>query len=250
MPGMTAATAGVVLAMQVEIWSDVVCPWCFIGKRRFEAALARFAHRDQVTVTWRSFELDPGAPRARPGPYAERLATKYRMSVPEAQRMIDDMVGVAAQDGLEFNFDIAQPGNTFDAHRLLHLAHQAGLGEVLKERLLIATFTEGAPIGDPDTLAKLAIGAGLDPEQVESVLKSDAYADAVRADERQAYQLGIRAVPFFVIDHKYGIPGAQPADALLKVLEDIWAQPSPTDLQPPATQSREVGGCTDDSCAV
>jgi predicted DsbA family dithiol-disulfide isomerase len=240
---MITAARGVVRVMQVEIWSDVVCPWCYIGKRRFEAALARFEHRDQVEVIWRSFELDPNAPRWRPGRYAERLAGKYGMSVPEAQASIDHMVEVGRADGVAFNFDIARPGNTFDAHRLLHLARQRGLGDALKERFLTATFTEGEAIGDPETLTRLAVEAGLDPHQVAVVLDSDAYAADVRADQRRAFQLGITAVPFFVVDNRYGVPGAQPADTLLKVLEDTWNEHAPA-------ESRDGGACADESCAI
>jgi predicted DsbA family dithiol-disulfide isomerase len=210
--------------MKVEIWSDVVCPWCYVGKRRFEDALARFDHRDQVTVVWRAFELDPGAPRSRPGPYAEHLAAKYRISVAEAQGSIDHMVGVGQDNGVDLNFAIAQPGNTFDAHRLIHLAQERGHGDALKERLLRANFTEGAPLADHATLADLATEAGLDREEVEAVLNSDRYAADVRADEQRAAKLGINAVPFFVIDGKYGVPGAQPAETLLKVLGEVWEE--------------------------
>jgi len=186
--------------MKVEIWSDVVCPWCYVGKRRFESALGRFEHRDQVEVVWRAFELDPSAPPEREGAYAERLATKYRVDATEARAMIDRMVSTGAADGLELRFDRARPGNTFDAHRLLHLALDRGVQGALKERLLAATFTEGAPIGDADTLAGVAGLAGLDPDEARAVLDGDAYAAEVRADERRAATLGISAVPFFVVD--------------------------------------------------
>ncbi len=233
--------------MKVEIWSDVVCPWCYIGKRRFEAALAQFEHKEQVAVVWRSFELDPSAPRKRSGAYAERLAAKYRMSVPEAQSMVDHMVDVGGQNGVDFHFDIAQPGNTFDAHRLLHLARDRGKQDALKERFLAAGFTEGAPIGDADTLAALATEVGLLPDEVRSVLEGDAYAADVRADEQQAVMLGISAVPFFVVAERYGLAGAQPSDLILQVLEDAWAEiaASPPDAHPGAAP-----GCTDDSCAI
>jgi len=213
--------------MKVEIWSDVVCPWCYVGKRRFEAALARFEHRDEVEVVWRAFELDPSAPPEREGAYAERLATKYRVDATEARAMIDRMVSAGAVDGLELRFDRARPGNTFDAHRLLHLALDRGVQDTLKERLLAATFTEGAPIGEAGALAVLAADAGLDPDEVRTVLDSDAYAAEVRADERRAATLGISAVPFFVVDGAYGVSGAQPPDVLLGVLEQAWAESHP-----------------------
>ncbi len=209
--------------MKVEIWSDVVCPWCYVGKRRFEAAVSRFAHRDEVEVVWRAFELDPTAPVAREGAYPDRLAAKYGMSVTDAQAMIARMVAAGAHDSLDLRFDLARPGNTFCAHRLLHLALDRGVQDDLKERLLAATFTEGAAIGDPEVLERLAVEAGLDAHEVRSVLQGDAYATEVRADERRAKALGITGVPFFVVDGTYGVSGAQSHDVLLGVLEEAWA---------------------------
>jgi predicted DsbA family dithiol-disulfide isomerase len=214
--------------MQVEIWSDVVCPWCYIGKRRFEDALSRFEHRDQVEVVWRAFELDPSAPRTRPGSHVEHLAAKYRMSSPEAQAMIDRVVAAAAANGLEFHLDIAQPGNTFDAHRLLHLAREQGVQGVVKERFMAANFTEGVAIGDPPALTALAVEAGLDREDVRRVLESDAYGADVRADEQRAARLGISAVPFFVVNGKYGVSGAQPPEMLARLLDDAWREEQST----------------------
>ena len=139
------------MKLRVDIWSDIVCPWCYIGKRRFEAALAKFEHAADVEIVWRAFELDPSAPRVREeGSYAERLANKYRMPVPQAQAMIDRTTGLAAAEGLEFRFDRAKSGNTFDAHRVLHLAHERGVQDALKERLMRGYFTDGAAIGEVD----------------------------------------------------------------------------------------------------
>ena len=150
--------------LAVEVWSDIACPWCYVGKRRLEAALARFEHRDHVEVTWRAFELDPSAPKVRdPQPYAERLAAKYRTPVPRAEAMIRQMTATAAADGLDFRFDRIRPGNTFDAHRVLHLAGERGQQDLVKERFLRAYLTEGEPIGDRETLVRLAAEAGLDP---------------------------------------------------------------------------------------
>ena len=210
--------------MEVEIWSDVVCPWCYVGKRRFEAALAGFAHRDEVVVTWRAVELDPAAPAVRDGEYAERLAAKYRIGVDEARQMISRMVETGAASGLSLRFDTAKPGNTFDAHRLLHLARARGVQGQLYERLLAANFTEGVPVGDKEALAGLAVEAGLDPEEVREVLEGDAYAADVRDDERQAHRLGISSVPFFVFGGTYGVAGAQSPEVLLGVLEQAWAE--------------------------
>jgi len=208
--------------VRVEVWSDVVCPWCYIGKRHLEAALADFAHADEVEVVWRSFELDPQAPATREGDYAGRLAAKYRTGRDQAQAMIDRMTATAAAAGLDFRFDRARPGNTFDAHRLLHLAAARGAQGDLKERLLRATFTEGDPISDRDTLVRLAVDVGLDAEKVGAVLTGDAYAAEVRADERRAAELDITAVPTFVIDNGAPLPGAQPPHVLRRVLDRAW----------------------------
>ena len=234
--------------MQVEIWSDVVCPWCYIGKRRFEAALARFAHRDEVDPVWRSFELDPAAPPSEltAGTYARRLAAKYGRSEAQAQLMMDSMTASAAEEGLDFHFELARPGNTFDAHRLLHLALEHGLQDPLKERLDRATFTEGAAVSDHAVLRALAVEVGLPTEQVEGVLASDQFAQAVRADEAQARTYGISGVPFFVLDGRYGISGAQPADLLRRALEQAWAERSPLTLVAPGTSA---AGCEGDACA-
>lgn len=210
----------------VEIWSDVVCPWCYIGKRRFEAALADFDHRDGVEVVWRSFELDSAAPAVREGDYAAHLASKYRVPVSEADAMIEQMTAVGAQSGLDLRFDIARPGNTFDAHRLLHLGAERGVQDRLKERLLAATFTEGAPIGDRETLAGLAVDAGLDGDEAESVLGTGRYAEQVRADQQEAAGYGITGVPFFVVDATYGVSGAQSPEVLVEVLERARAAAS------------------------
>ncbi len=212
--------------VKLEIWSDVVCPWCAIGRARLQAALAGFAHRDDVTLRWRSFELEPEAPRERSGG-AEHLASKYGMSVEEARRMQERVAATAAQDGLEFRFDRARHGNTVDAHRLLHHAWETGGATVqdeLKGRLLRASFTDGEPIGDPGALARIAVDAGLDDDGVRAVLGSDRYLDDVRADEDLARRLGITSVPFLVVDDRYGVAGAQPADALRQLLDTAWAE--------------------------
>ena len=247
--------------MQVEIWSDVVCPWCYIGKRRFERALARFPHHDDVAVTWHSFELDPSAPEVRDGTYAERLSQKYAVPVASAEDMIRQMTSSAAAEGVAMRFDRARPGNTFAAHRLLHLARNRGLQDELKERLLAAYLTEGEPIGTAAALVRQATTVGLDPVEVRAVLDSDAYADDVRADERQAAAYGITGVPFFVVDHRYGVSGAQPADLLLQVLDRAWGDQRPTVLAGVRGAASDVGcggehqhvdraGCEGDSCAV
>jgi len=233
--------------VQVEIWSDVVCPWCAIGKRRFEAALAGFEHREDVEVRWRSFELDPTAPRSVPGGATRRLADKYGVSLEQARAMQQRVVDAGAGEGLSIRYDVAKPGRTVDAHRLLHLAADRGVQGAVKERLLLAYFTEGEPIADVPTLVRLAGEAGLDPAEAAAVLDSDAYTAEVRADEAQARALGIRGVPFFVVDRRFGVSGAQPAEALLEVLRKSWAEAHPRAV----VATGEAGQtCSDDRCAM
>jgi len=216
--------------MQVEIWSDVVCPWCFIGKRRFEDALSRFPHADDVTVVWRSFELDPSAPFSHGVDNAARLATKYSVSREQAEGMLERMTRVADDEGLAFRLDIARSGRTFDAHRLLHLAAEHGLQDALKEALLSAYQEKGEHIADPDVLTKVAIGVGLDEDEVRDVLAGDRFGDEVRADEREAHEIGVQGVPFFVFDRRYAVSGAQASDVLLDVLERAWAERQPVQI--------------------
>ena len=230
--------------MRVEIWSDVVCPWCYVGKRRFEAALAAFPHRDQVEVVWRSFELDADAPTERVGDYAQLLADKYGFPVEQGRQMIATMTQTAAQDGLDFRFDLARVGNTFDAHRLLHLAHERGVQDAVKERLVHATFTEGEPIGDHETLVRLVAEAGLDADEARAVLACDRYAAEVRADEAQARAYGISGVPFFVVDGAYGVNGAQPVEALTQVLATAWAASQPLVMAAAGGSSCDADGCS------
>jgi predicted DsbA family dithiol-disulfide isomerase len=238
--------------MKVEIFSDVVCPWCAIGKRRFEAALGRFEHADDIDVVWRAFELDPDAPARREGDQVERLARKYGMTRQQAEAANDRLTAAAAVEGLDFHFEQAQSGNTFNAHRLLHYAGSVdtGVQDALKERLFVAYFTEGAAIGDPETLVRLATDVGLDPSECSDILAGDRYADAVRVDEREALELGVTGVPFFVVDGKFGIPGAQDADTILDVLRRAWTRSHP--LEVVVADGHTGGGvvCEGDSCAV
>ena len=210
--------------MQVEIWSDPVCPWCYLGKRRFERALESFGHRDEVTVVYRSFELDPSAPAGVTTPTVERLADKYGMTAGQADDAQRQMEQRAAQDGLEFRMDGLRSGNTRDAHRLLHLAKAHGVQAELAERLHRAYFTEQASIFDHSSLTELAVEAGLDRDDVIRVLASQEYGDAVNTDEAMAQALGVNGVPLFVIDRRYGISGAQPPEVIARVLDQAWAE--------------------------
>jgi predicted DsbA family dithiol-disulfide isomerase len=209
--------------LKIDVWSDIVCPWCAIGKRRLEAAIAKFSHGDAVEVVWHAFELDPSAPAVRAEDNATRLAEKYGRTKAEAEAMIQEVSDTAAKDGLDFQLARTRSGNTFDGHRLLRLAAERGLQGALKERLFRAYMTEGEAIGDPAVLVRLAAEAGLDPDEVRAVLASDRYASDVREDEETARKLGIRGVPFFVFGERLAVSGAQPVDVLLGALEQAAA---------------------------
>lgn len=229
------------MALTVDIWSDIACPWCYVGKRKLEGALAAFEHAADVEVRWHAFELDPSTPAEVDSSltYAERLARKYQMTPERAQEMMDQMAGRAAEDGIEMRFDRLRAGSTFDAHRLLAYAGADGrkLRGALKERLLRAYFTDGVLMSDHGALAHLAGEVGLEEDEAAGVLATDQYADLVRSEESAAAQLGIRGVPFFVFGGKFGVSGAQPVDALLQVLERAWSE----DPEPPVTDGDAKG---------
>jgi predicted DsbA family dithiol-disulfide isomerase len=204
--------------MQVEIWSDIACPWCYLGKRRFEAALADFDGRDEVEVVWRSFELDPTAPRDAGEDVATLVARKYGRPREEMVRRHQEMTEMAAPEGVEFRFERAKRGNTFDAHRLIHLGAALGLGDETNERLMRAYHGEGVAIGDPEALARVAAEV-LPEDEVRATLAGDRFAEDVRADEALAAELDIHAVPAFVVDRRMAVSGAQPPELLAKMLE-------------------------------
>ena len=250
---MILTPSGVGSVVNIEIWSDIVCPWCYIGKRRFEEALRHFAHREDVTVIWRSFELDPHAPPVRPGDLATNLGRKYGLDRAGALRAIEHMTAQAAGEGLSYDLEHARGGNTFDAHRLLHLAAERGIQDQVKEAFLAAYHVEGVAIGDRAALAGVAVDAGLAAADVDAVLTGDAFAEAVRADEDEAGELGIGGVPFFVIDRRFAVSGAQPADVILSALDRAWQKAHPLRFvgsTPPADGSPTPEGCADGSCAV
>ena len=209
--------------MRVEIFSDVVCPWCYIGKRHFEQALEGFEHSDEVEIHWRSFELDPGHPRSYDGDLSDALAAKYGSTREQARAMIDGMSERAAAVGLRYDLHNAVPANTFDAHRLIHHASAHGLQDVAEERLFTAYMSDGLDIGDRATLVRLAGEIGLDEAEAEAVLAGGEDADAVRADERLAGEIGVTGVPFFVIDGAFAISGAQPPELMLSGLRQAYA---------------------------
>jgi predicted DsbA family dithiol-disulfide isomerase len=229
--------------LPLDVWSDVVCPWCAIGKRRLEQALAQFPHRDDVDVAWHSFELDPSAPAVQTDDNASRLARKYGRTRDEALAMMRHVEEVAAKDGLELHLTTARTGNTFDAHRVLHLAAERGLQGAVKERFLRGYMTEGEAIGEREVLVKLAVEAGLDADEVRAALASDRFAGEVRDDERAARSLGINGVPFFVLGGKYAVSGAQPAYVMLRALEQAWADASEEERAP------EGAACGPEGCS-
>lgn len=219
---MVGAGRSVPLGVKVEIWSGVVCPWCYLGKRRFERALEGFEHRDEVEVRWRSFELDPSAPGQVEGDPVQRLVEKYGTSREEVEANQARLTELAAAEGLEYHLDRTRPGNTFDAHRLTLLATAEGRGEAAVDRLFHAYFTEGEPIGDPQTLVRLLGEIGIDEQRARSVLAGDVYAGEVRAEEAEAASLGASGVPFFVLDRRFGVSGAQGTDVFAAALQEAW----------------------------
>ncbi|WP_051468019.1 DsbA family oxidoreductase [Actinomadura oligospora] len=207
--------------MRVDIWTDIVCPWCYIGQARFDAALAGFEHRDEIEVVQHSYELAPDLSPAESGRVLEMLMDKYGMSREQAEEAEARVSGLAEAEGLPYTSDRAN-GNTFDAHRLLHLAAERGLGDELRHALYRANFGGEGSVFGADALTEVATGVGLDAAEVRSVLAGDAYADAVREDEQTAARIGVRGVPFFVLDGKYGISGAQETSTFTEALTQVW----------------------------
>jgi len=231
----------------VEIWSDIVCPWCYIGKRRFEKALASFEHAGEVDILWRSFELDPRAPFHRPKPMAAHLAAKYGMTLEQAEARLEDMNRLAAAEGLTYDLANTQGGNTFDAHRLIHLgsAQDPATGGRVKEALLKAYFTDLLPISEPDVLLEIGAASGLDPDQVGDLLATNRFAAEVRQDEAEAASLGCTGVPFFVFDRAIAVPGAQDPDTFLITLRRAWERSLSGGPTAPGGAA-----CEDDACAI
>ncbi|MEU6101902.1 DsbA family oxidoreductase [Streptomyces flaveolus] len=237
--------------MRVEIWSDIACPWCYVGKARFEKALAAFEHRDGVEVVHRSFELDPGRAKGDVQPVLTMLTAKYGMSEAQAQAGEDNLGAQAAAEGLDYRTRGRDHGSTFDMHRLLHLAKEEGRQEALLDALYRGNFADERSVFDDDErLVELAVGAGLEADTVRAVLADPtAYAEEVRADEREAAQLGATGVPFFVLDRTYGVSGAQPAEVFAQALTQAWGERSPLKLVE-AVGDGAAEACGPDGCAV
>ncbi|NUR28862.1 MAG: DsbA family oxidoreductase [Catenulispora sp.] len=238
--------------MRVEIWSDIACPWCYIGKARFEQGLEKFAHKDEIEVVYRSFELDPSLPKGTVSEVIPMLAKKYGMSLEQAQAAEERVASNAHDSGLEYILGAHDVGNTFDLHRLIHFAAEQGKQKDLVGVLFRNHFADERSLFADERLVELAVEAGLDETGVRAVLADEtAYADAVRADEREAAELGANGVPFFVLDRKYGISGGQPAEVFTQALEQAW------ETYTPPVQLVTVGGaapegavCGPDGCEI
>lgn len=232
--------------MKVDIWSDIACPWCYVGKRRFERALADFEHRDEVEVTWRSYQLDPTLPEHYDGTELEYLATRKGMPAQQVQQMFDHVTGVAAQEGLAYDFGSVVVANSMQGHELLHLAKAHDRADEVKEALLSAHFEKGEDIGDREVLASIGTAAGLDAGEIDRALDEGTYRLAVRADIDAARQVGVQGVPFFVLEDRYGISGAQPSDLFAETLERVWRESNPLVMVPDA----EGAACGPDGCTT
>ena len=234
--------------MKVEIWSDVVCPFCYIGKRKFENALKDFAHRDEVEVVWHSFELTPDFQPIPGESIHESLAKKKGVSVEEGKAMNDYMTKAAQEVGLNYDFDRTIPANTFLAHQLIHLGAHYGRQDAIKERLMAAYYLEGQNVGDLDTLVKLGTEVGLDAAESRAALTAGTYVEAVRLDEYQAQKINVRGVPFFVFEDKYAVSGAQPSELFVEVLEKVWDESKPAKSVPVLVA--DGSACGPDGCEI
>ncbi|SEH44803.1 Predicted dithiol-disulfide isomerase, DsbA family [Halobacillus karajensis] len=234
--------------MKIEVWSDFVCPFCYIGKRRLEEALDQFPGKN-IEIAYKSFELDPNAERNTESNMHEKLASKYGRSLEEAREMTQNMTEQAKMVGLDFHFDSVIPTNTFDAHRVSQLANEKEVGKAFTERFFKAVLTNGQDIGDPATITELAAEAGLDRDEVTTVLQGERYTDAVRRDEAEAQQIGVQGVPFFVINRKYAISGAQPTEVFVQGLEKALAEETETPVFEDLS-SENGAACTENGCEV
>lgn len=231
--------------MKVEIWSDVKCPWCYVGKRRFEKALADFPHRDDVEVTWKSYQLDPGLPEHYDGTEEQYLSERKGIAPEQLRQMWQHLSQQAEGEGLAFDFDRIVVGNSFTAHRFLHLAKASGRGDAAKEAVLSAHFEQGLDTSDVDVLTSLGTGIGLDEAEIRDTVAGDRFAGDVHRDIQEARTLGVQGVPFFVVDRKYGISGAQPVEVFRQALDTAWRQANPLVSLAPSADGPACGpeGC-------
>ena len=230
--------------MRVDVWSDVVCPFCYIGKKRLEAAAAEAGI--ELEVHWHSFELDPDAPPRQEISNSERLAQKYGRTLAEVEEMQRQIADMAQAEGIIFNWENANSGNTFNAHRIIHLAQSKGLGSEAKEAFFYSYMTQGLPIGERETIEDVASRIGLNPVEVDDVLDSEEYTDFVRFDEEVARdQLKVTGVPFFVFDQRIALAGAQPREVFLEVFQKALEEPENTKVN-----AEEAPNCADDHCDI
>ncbi|WP_028046901.1 DsbA family oxidoreductase [Cellulomonas sp. URHE0023] len=245
---MTTSAPDQARTLTVEIWSDIACPWCYIGKKRFETALADFPFRDHVEVRWRSYELSPTTPAGPGRPEIDALSEMKGIPRSQAERMFAQVTAVAAGEGLTYDFERTLAVNTFDGHRLVHLAASAGLADAVLEALYSAHFEQGADLGEDETLVRVVADAGLDANEARAVLAGNDHADAVRHDEAEARAIGVTGVPFFVVDRRLGVSGAQPADVFTQLLAEGWKAANPLATLVGADPSAQA--CLDDTCAI
>ena len=233
--------------LKIQIWSDIMCPFCYIGKRRLENALTQFGHQDAIEIEWKSFQLDPNFVADEDDNLIDHLAEKYRKDKDWAIESLENMTQNAANSGLEFHFEKAIMANSLNAHRLLHLAKEHQLGNELKELLFKAYLTDGEDVNNKETLKQLGIQVGLDTNKIDEVLNSNLYSKEVQEDMLTAQKIGVQGVPFFVFDNKYAISGAQHAETFVKTLEKVWEEgqfePKITILNSPDADSCGIDGC-------
>ncbi|TDE31289.1 DsbA family oxidoreductase [Flavobacterium ranwuense] len=233
--------------LKVQIWSDIMCPYCYIGKRRIEGALELFEHKNAVEIEWKSFQLDPSFIASPEDNMADHLAEKYRKDRDWAQDMLDNMTQNAKNSGLDFHFEKAVMANSLNAHRLLHLAKKYNLANALEELLFKAYLTDGKNVNDLDTLKALGLEVGLNAETIDEVLYSDAYANEVQQDIAAAQSIGVQGVPFFVFDSKYAVSGAQHVETFVKTLEKVWEE-GKFETKPTLLNTTDGDSCGIDGC--
>lgn len=234
--------------MKIEVWSDFACPFCYIGKKRFEQALEAFPHKEHVEVVFKAYQLNPNAPKVMTAGPAETFAKGHRMNVETAKQRFEMFKTQAKTVGLTYNYDIIKMTNSFDAHRLAKWSNQFGKEYALTDRLMKAYFTDGINIANIDALVKLAKEVGLDEQEAKKVLKSDQYADQVHAEINEGRQIGVQGVPFFVLNRKYGVSGAQPVEYFTQVLDKLWEEDKP---KFETIDGADKGAaCTDETCEI
>lgn len=237
--------------MNIEIWSDFVCPFCYIGEKRLFDAMEQVTFKDELTIEYKSFELDPQAKTFDGTTIDEAIAKKYGVSVEQARQNNQQIKEQAKMVGLDFNFDTMKPTNTLAAHRLAKFAKSQGKELAMANRLFAAYFTEGRLVSDTDVLLGLATEIGLDSDQVKVILADDsAHLEEVRADEKQAQLYGISSVPYIVVDNKYAIKGAQPLETFVGALEKAWSEKQPAPVFEEVSSAENGMNCDGDGCAI